>query len=314
MFAYRRLSLEDVHPWAELLAAAFERRTTEMQALLQWLHRGWEIVAWGAWADDRLVAQYCCLIHQVMAPVGMGVLKVGLSVNMAVHPAFRGRGLVKQVAQPVYAALEESGGVAGVGFSNATGVKVDQHSQGYGYQVLGQLRPRFLWLTHIPPSATRVTLSHDWPTQPWQIQADPNHKFRFVSSPTGLQTRYADHPFRQYRYGIRQKGGVVDGIVVDRPLRRAGVLGTALLTAQGTDLPGLLAGWTQAVRVMGARFVYWLATPAATVNITLKPLGLTIPLPYSRSPYYLTAKPLNQDLPAKFFSLEQWDCLGGDVL
>ena len=107
MFDYRRLSVEDVPAWAELLAVAFERRTTEMQALLHWLHQGWEMVAWGAWADERLVAQYSCLVHQVIAPTGM--LKVGLSVNMAVHPEFRGRGLVKQIAQPVYAALAESG-------------------------------------------------------------------------------------------------------------------------------------------------------------------------------------------------------------
>ncbi len=312
MFVLRRLSVEDVPAWAELLAAAFERRTTEMQALLHWLHQGWEMVAWGAWADERLVAQYSCLVHQVIAPTGM--LKVGLSVNMAVHPEFRGRGLIKQIAQPVYAALAESGVVAGVGFSNAAGVKVDQRSQGYGYQVLGRLRPRFLWLTRIPPLTTPVTLSHDWPTQPWQLHTAPGHQFRFALSPTGLRNRYAGHPFRQYRYGIRQKDGVVDGIVVDRPMRRAGVLGTALLAAQGADLPGLLAGWRQAVRATGVRFVHWLATPAATVNPALKPLGLGLPLPYSRSPYYLTIKPLAHDLPGAFFSLAQWDCLGGDVL
>ena len=244
----------------------------------------------------------------------MGMLKVGLSVNMAVHPAFRGRGLVKQVAQPVYAALAESGVVAGVGFSNAAGVKVDQRSQGYGYQVLGQLRPRLLWLTRIPPLTTPVTLSHDWPTQPWQLQAEPGHPFRFALSPTGLQTRYADHPFRQYRYGVRQIGGVVDGIVIDRPMRRAGVPGTALLAAYGADMPGLLAGWGQAVRATGARFVHWLATPASTINTGIKPLGLSLIVPYSRSPYYLTAKPLSHHLPPGFLALEQWDCLGGDVL
>ena len=314
MIDYRRLAVEDVPAWAELLAAAFNRQTVEMQALGQWLHQGWEMVAWGAWADNRLVAQYSCLVNQVMTPAGEGRLKVGLSVNMAVHPDFRGRGLIKHVAQPVYAALRESGVVAGVGFSNAAGVKVDRQSASYGYQVLGQLRPRILWLTHIPPSTTPVTLSHDWPTQPWQLRAEPGHQFRFALSPTGLQNRYAGHPFRQYRYGIRQKDGVVDGIVVDRPMRRAGVPGTALLAAQGTDLPGLLAGWGQAVRATRVRFVHWLATPASEVSQAIGLLGWSLPLPYSRSPYYLTVKPLSTDLPPGFFVLGQWDCLGGDVL
>lgn len=314
MFDYRRLSVEDVPAWAELLAEAFGRRTTEMQALGQWLRQGWEMVAWGAWTDDRLVAQYSCLVHQVIAPTGMGMLKVGLSVNMAVHPAFRGRGLVKQVAQPVYAALAESGVVAGVGFSNAEGVKVDQRSQGYGYQVLGQLRPRMLWFSRTPSFTAPVTLTHDWPTQPWQLGAEPDNQFRFALSPTGLQTRYADHPFRQYRYGVRQNEGVVDGIVIDRPLRRAGVMGSALLGAYGADLPGLLAGWGQAIQATGARFVHWLATPVSTVSTAIRPLGLSLTLPYSRSPYYLTAKPLSHHLPPGFLALGQWDCLGGDVL
>ncbi|MEZ4642293.1 MAG: hypothetical protein R3E31_06070 [Chloroflexota bacterium] len=43
---------------------------------------------------------------------------------MAVRPDYRGRGLlIKQVSQPVYAALAALGGVAGVGFSNAAGVR-----------------------------------------------------------------------------------------------------------------------------------------------------------------------------------------------
>ncbi len=314
MFVYRRLSLEDVPAWAELLAAAFGRQVVEMEALGQWFHRSWEMVAWGAWADDRLVAQYSCLVNQVMAPAGMGVLKVGLSVNMAVHPDFRGRGLIKQVAQPVYRVLAENGAVAGVGFSNAAGVKVDQRSQGYGYQVLGQLPPRLLWFTRIASPPVPVTLTHDWPTQPWQLQAEPSNQFRFALSPNMLQTRYAGHPFRQYRYGVRHLGGVVDGIVIDRPVRRAGVSGTALLAAYGADLPGLLAAWGQAVRATGVRFVHWLATPASAVNTAIRPLGLSLPIPYSRSPYYLTAKPLSHHLPPGFLALGQWDCLGGDVL
>jgi len=314
MIEYRRLGAEDGPAWAELLAVAFDRQSVEMQALGQWLHRGWEMVAWGAWADNRLVAQYSCLVNQVMAPASGGRLKVGLSVNMAVHPDFRGRGLIKHVAQPVYATLRERGVVAGVGFSNAAGVKVDRQSQSYGYQVLGQLRPRILWLTHTTPPTVPVNLTHGWPSSPWQLRVESGNQYRFAVDPAWLQTRYADHPFRQYRYGVRHNGGVVEGIVIDRPVRRAGVPGTALLAAYGADLPGLLAGWGQAVRATGACFVHWLATPASAVSTAIGLLGLNLPLPYSRSPYYLTVKPLSTDLPPGFFVLAQWDCLGGDVL
>lgn len=87
-----------------------------------------------------------------------------------------------------------------------------------------------------------------------------------------------------------------------------------LLAAYGVDLVGLLAGWGQAVRATGACFVHWLATPSSEVSKAIGLLGLNLPLPYSRSPYYLTVKPLSTDLPLDFFVLGQWDCLGGDVL
>jgi hypothetical protein len=41
---------------------------------------------------------------------------------------------------------------------------------------------------------------------------------------------------------------------------------------------------------------------------------MELPVPYSRSPYYLTAKPLTADLPAGFMDFRHWDCVGGDIL
>jgi len=36
--------------------------------------------------------------------------------------------------------------------------------------------------------------------------------------------------------------------------------------------------------------------------------------PISRSPYYLTVKPLCDDTPAALFDFAAWDCMGGDIL
>src|SRR5690349_13675851 len=128
------------HPaCADLLAASFGRTSAEMSQLLRYLYAGYSVIAWGAWDGDRLVAQYSCLLTSLNVP-GMDVpMLVGMSVNMAVHPDYQGRGLIKQIAQPVYQAVGEQGGMAGVGFSNAAGVKVDRRSKGYGYQVIGQM-------------------------------------------------------------------------------------------------------------------------------------------------------------------------------
>lgn len=309
-----RLTLADVESWAALLAVAFGRRQAEMKALLQWFDAGWEMVSWGAWEQEWVVAQYTCLVNQVVAPQSIIPLKVGLSVNMAVHPEWRGRGLIKHVAQPVYATLQAMGAIAGVGFSNADGVKVDQRSKGYGYQVLGRLRPRLLWLSRPKQTTQPVSLTTCWPDGAWQLSHEPACHFRFAADPTWLQNRYARHPFRSYRFGVWQDGKTICGIVIDRTIRRGGVNGSTLLGAYGDDLPGLLTGWGKAVYEAGDRFVHWLATPAAAMTTALRGLGTPVPIPYSRTPYYLTAKPLGEALPTGFLDFQQWDCTGGDIL
>lgn len=113
---------------------------------------------------------------------------------------------------------------------------------------------------------------------------------------------------------MRRDEGRINGIVIDRPIRRVGVPGSTLLAAYGTDLPGLLAGWGWAIRTTGVRFVHWLATPASPVNKAMRDLGMSLLLPFSRSPYYLTIKPLCDRLPDDFLDFHSWDCLGGDVL
>lgn len=44
---FRRLTIVDMEPWAELLAVTFGRHLDEMQALGHWFQLGWEWVAWG---------------------------------------------------------------------------------------------------------------------------------------------------------------------------------------------------------------------------------------------------------------------------
>jgi len=124
-----------INAWAELLAVCFERSSEQMCQLIAFFRPEKQLLAWGAWDGTRLVAQYSILRKSLILPTCPMSVTVGLSVNMAVHPAYRGQGLVKQVAQPVYEALARRGGIVGVGFSNAAGVQVDRRSKEYGYRV-----------------------------------------------------------------------------------------------------------------------------------------------------------------------------------
>ena len=306
------LTLNDCEPWAELLALTFDRTRGEMAQLLHWMNAGHDLIAWGAWDGSRLVAQYCSMLTVLVIPPASSLACVGLSVNLAVHPEYRGRGLVKQVAQPVYTALADKGGVAGVGFSNAAGVQVDRHSTGYGYRVVGQLLPRLIWLR--PTAAEPLTLTDQWPTEPLQIDRPAVDRIRFATSEALIQHRFTQHPFRRYRFGVHRVEREVRGLVVYRPMRVGPFAGVSLLGAYAADVSDLLKRWASALRANGVYFVHALITPASTLRSALRAIGVEVVLPYTRSPHYLTVKPLTAHTPDGLLDFARWDCAGGDIL
>lgn len=306
------LTLPDMAPWATLLAAAFNRPADQMVQLLHFLQPETNLVACGAWDGPVLAAQYSCLLRPLFLPSSGQTVPVGLSINMAVHPNYRGRGLVKQVAAPVYEALAARGVVAGAGFSNADGVQVDQRSGGYGYSVVGRLRPYVLWLRPQQPCAD-FYLTEQWPGLPF-LPVEWETAVQFAWTPNSLQHRFACHPFRRYRFGVWQQEGHIAGVVVYRPIRLAGLPAVALLAAYGPDLPGLLKQWIGAVATSGYRLAHLVSTPASSALDALRGTAVCLPQPFSRNPYYLTLKPLTTSLPQSVFCFESWSCLGGDVL
>jgi hypothetical protein len=298
--------------WAELLAICFARQPQQMCQLLTFLQPEKQLLAWGAWHGEQLVAQYSIVHTSLCLPLQSVPITVGLSVNMAVHPAYRGQGLVKQVSSPVYEALAKRGGVAGIGFSNAAGVKVDKHSQGYGYRVVGQMKPTVAMITHRFDDAD-LQLTTDWPKRPFAFCPE-QETIHFKQSMQSIYQRFAMHPFRTYHFGIWQSLRQIHGLVVYRYVKLRGLPGVALLAAYANDLELLLQRWVTAVSRQGIRLIHLLSTPNAHVLAALRKTAVCLPAPINRTPYYLTAKPLSPDTPQSIFNYELWDCTGGDIL
>src|SRR5688572_23553114 len=95
------------------VAHCIELHLTATSMLLDWLYRLFQPFAYGVWEDERLVAQYTAL-KRPLAYQG-DLLSVGMSVNMAVHPDYRGRGYIKKMSAPVYDALKAEGVCFGLG-------------------------------------------------------------------------------------------------------------------------------------------------------------------------------------------------------
>jgi hypothetical protein len=136
---YRSLTLDDRAEWARLLAISFDRTPEQMERLLAWFHEGFELVTWGAWDGDRLVAQYNCRVLALHVPGIPEPALAGMGLNMAVDPAYRGRGLLDTVAAPVHSMITQRGCLAGVGFSSTGGLEVTRRSSSYAYEVLGPM-------------------------------------------------------------------------------------------------------------------------------------------------------------------------------
>ncbi|MCA9994315.1 MAG: GNAT family N-acetyltransferase [Anaerolineales bacterium] len=310
MIQIRPLTLDDVDGWAALLAVSFGRTPAQMVALLRHFYGERQLVAWGAWDGLNLAAQYSCLLTPLWLPGQSAPQWVGMSMNMAVHPDYRGRGLIKQVAEPVYAEVVARGGMAGVGFSNEAGVQVDKKSKGYGYQVVGKMVSLLGVVGGKRPFLPPLTLTTTWADGLQEVERRET-AVSFAHTPESLRHRFAQHPFRSYGYGVAEDGR---GVVIYRPFVWRGLRGASLLTAYGQDVPGLMGGWVSSLANQRIRLVHLLTSPQSTLRQAAESHCYTLPLPRPQNPHYLTAKLLTTTLPPWFFDFSHWNCCGGDIL
>ncbi len=305
------LTLHDQDEWASLLSAAFDRSHAEMADVLDRLHAAFPILAWGAWDGPVLAAQYSSLLTELYIPSTHAPGMVGMCVNMATHPDYRGQGLIKQVARPVYEELAARGGVAGVGFSNAAGVRVDRHSRSYGYHVVGRMQPQLAVLLRAP-RVPPLQLTDKWPTLSFPLPV--RESIHFVPTAVWLRYRFVDHPQRAYHFAPWIQDGQTYGVIAYRLLPGRYGIGAALLAAYSPDPAELVIRWAQTMWDSGVRMIYLLTTPGSPWTGLLRRVALMLPLPASRHPYFLTVKPLCEDVSATLLDFGRWDCLGGDIL
>jgi hypothetical protein len=310
---YRSLTLDDRGAWARLLAVSFGRTPEQMEQLLVWFHQGFELVTWGAWDGDRLVAQYNARLLRLHIPGRPEPALAGMGLDMAVDPAYRGKGLLDTVAGPVHEVITERGCVVGVGFSSAGGLAVTRRSSSYAYRVLGPMTSSLIVLSR-RRYPEPLDLSEAWPTGEMVLPSGDDRFVRYAVTPESLRHRFAEHPFRRYAFGAWREPDAIRGLVVYRAVRLRGIRGVALLAAYGDDLPALLARWAGAIRRTGVYLVHVATSPESPVRDALRASGTRLTVPLSRHPYHLIARALRPDVPPAVFELGRWDCMGGDIL
>jgi len=306
----RPLTLADVNQWGQLIGICFDQPSSDMEHLLSWLTCLGHLEAYGLWDNEKLVAQYACLLRNVI--YGDTPIPVSMSINMAVHPNYRGQGLIKQVSQPIYDRLQDIQVMFGMGFSNAQGVKVDKHSRGYGYQVVGQMQSLITILKSFKRPS--LILSDDIPDYQQSTIASYQQKTHFYKDLVYIMQRYRGHPLRQYHYGIWKEGDKILGLVIYKNVKLWGVPSVALMDVYSDNVKELLMRWSTTLRQHNIFLIHTLLTPQSTIKNILQQYWHVRHAPFSRTPYYLTLKPLSEPIETSLLDFDQWDLIGGDVL
>ena len=299
----RPLTNQDIEAWANLLSISFERPEEQMRQMLVWLTSGYKIVAYGAWDGDQLIAQYASLLASLNIPQTQNKQLAGMSLNMCVRPGYRGQGLVKQVAQPVYQTLQDMNAIAGVGFSNKQGVQVDKHSKSYGYHIVGQMQARAIWLKHHNKPTLKV--SDELPETIYDSVINQRTGIHFAWDTATIQHRFANHPYKQYKYALQYDNGCLTGFAIFRPIKFSGIKGISLLAIYAKNMLDFLSHFGSNIK-----FVHVLTSPATQ----LERLDWILRLPINRTPYFLTVKPLAKQASSILMDFAAWDCIGGDIL
>ena len=257
------------------------------------------------------MAQYNCRLLRLHIPGVAEPALAGMGLNMAVDPAYRGRGLLETVAGPVHSMITERGCVAGVGFSSTGGLEVTRKSSTYRYEVLGPMASSLFVVTR-RQYPEPLALSETWPEGRLELPADDGSMVRYAATPASLHHRFAEHPFRRYRFGAWREDDAIRGLVVYRKVRLRGVPGIALSRRTVRTCPRCSrAGPVRSANGVADR-------PRRDVaRITPARARCGRPSddpPWSRSPYHLIARALRDDTPSALFELDRWDCAGGDIL
>jgi hypothetical protein len=159
-----------------------------------------------------------------------------------------------------------------------------------------------------------LRLTEAWPDGSLTLPSVDGRFVRYVVTEASLAHRFADHPFRNYRFGTWHEDGELSGLVIYRRTRLRGVPAASLLGAYGEDVPELLVRWAGAVRRVGLPIVHVVTSPASPIRSALSRIGTRFTVPLSRNPYHLIARALRDDSPPVLFQLDRWDCVGGDIL
>ena len=222
-YRFIRVKKSHLNLLISLLDDVFQIKNKDKKALITWkyyssyLENG--IFEYGAFTKTngvlKMVSHYCGL--PVRITDGKNNYRSTICVDMATHPKHRGRGLISTLSKLTYKDVSNKKIRFSIGFSNEEGVKVDIHSKGYGYQLVGKFKSYSCVLTKKKKTESELQKISEFRSN---FKYGQDGFFSLSKSRDYLNWRYKENPNNLFSFYEILAGGKFAGYVV---LKNSGI-------------------------------------------------------------------------------------------
>lgn len=307
----RKLTVADEGQLMSFLDTVFHIRNRDKISLVHWKYFHTAVkerVQYGAFDGDHLIAHYANI--PLSLRYHKTVLPAMLCIDMSTHPSYRGQGLISRLSEATYRDISNSSRVLSLGFSNDEGVKVDLHSVGYGYHVVGAFQSYGLMAMYFPQHVelTNVTT---FEAVSYHI---PEGLISIDKSKEYVIWRYQDHPGIPYLiYSVKKEHRQVGYVVLRSSQFRIDIVDIILEDMQENAVREVI----QAVQNLAFHERKQLVVICMLENDYWKRvmkgcLGLKKP---TSKAYYLTVRVHKSEIiGSDIYDDQSWICMSGDIL
>jgi hypothetical protein len=192
---FRQFEITDTNSTVDLLNLCFSSQNITRESFL-WKHFdeffGGQTIAFVAEESDLIVGFVCFTPFEIIK--NEKVANTWVCAVQACHPDFRRRGIVKELTIMCEKIIGND--KVYIGFSNTSGVKIDQNSKSINYQIVGQMQQTILLPNLAKTNLVIVSSIQD--LKNFQSEIDPNLFLR-SSSKNIIKIRHCAQ-FTKWRY------------------------------------------------------------------------------------------------------------------
>lgn len=247
--------------------------------------------------ENETVCAFVCFTPYIVTN-GTETKTFYLCAVQATHPEFRRRGLVSQLTQTIEEKLGP--GTSYIGFSNESGVQIDKHSKKINYQILGQLRTKYV-ITF--PYRTQLTINKV--ENFLNIETAPDNYFHLQKNASYFDWRYSSNPKNDYQYFQITNNNETIGYIIAKERKDKFEVSEILLVDNETKL------WKTVIQAFSSFAIKQGKTFVSYSYLNNKFWSKCFPfLSISKTiPVYFTVKTADSDL----LNAENWIIQGGDI-